>query len=171
MSKVNVLRSAVAAGVVGLIPCSAMAGFGGQAILGPITLNSIVSGDLTGKSDDNDGWFSGDHIFDLWDGGDDVWQLDWPGGDLMVRMSYDNTACDPDLFLYTPANYDESSYDSYANTGIDSVIVAGAAAGTYYVLVDSSAGAEGAYRLEVIPAPAAAWAALGGVLVIGRRRR
>lgn len=85
------------------------ADFSGQTILGPLTLNSSVNGDNTGTSNDNDGWFSGDHIFDLWDGGDDVYQLDWAGGDLMLTMTYDNSGrANCDLFLYVPAGFSTS---------------------------------------------------------------
>ncbi len=150
---------------------TARADFSGQTILGPLTLNSTASGDNSSSSDDNDGWFSGDHIFYVWDGGDDVWQLDWPGGDMMVRMTYDNVACDPDLFLYVPGSLDESSYDSYFNTGLDQISVSGAAAGTYYVLVDSAAGTEGEYRLEIIPAPGAIAVGAGAGVMLLRRRR
>ncbi|MCC6426162.1 MAG: PEP-CTERM sorting domain-containing protein [Phycisphaerales bacterium] len=151
----------------------ALAGFGGQTILGPLGPESIVSGDTTGASNDNDGWYSGDHIFDLWDGGDDVWQLDWPGGNIVLDMFYDNFVADPDLFLYTPSNLDESALDSYINTGHDHIEMANAPAGTYYVLVDCSAGAEGEYRLTVgpVPAPGTLGLVLAGLVGIGRRSR
>lgn len=115
-----------------------------------------MSGDLTGASDDNDGWFSGFPIFGIWDGGDDVWQLNWPGGDMTIDLIYDNFLGDPDLFLYTPSNLDESALDSYANTGLDSVTLPSAAAGTYYVLVDTTAANEGPYLLNAtltVPEP------------------
>jgi hypothetical protein len=150
---------------------AAHAGFGGQIILGPLGPGSNVTGDNTFSNDDNDGFTSGTHIFFIWDGGDDAWALDWPGGNLRVDMIYNTALGDPDLFLYTPDNYDDSSIYSITNTGLDTVSLAGAAAGRYYLVVDSSFGAEGPYQLVVTPTPAAA--ALLGVsaLVIGRRRR
>jgi hypothetical protein len=149
----------------------ARADFSGQTILGPLTLNSSVSGDSTNSDDNNDGWFSGTHIFDVWDGGDDVWQLNWAGGDMMITLSYDNTVCDPDVFLYVPGSLDESTYDNYTNASPSSIIVNGAAAGTYYILIDSSDGAEGAYRLDVIPAPGVMALAGTAGLILARRRR
>jgi hypothetical protein len=150
----------------------AMADFSGQTILGPITAGSSVFGDNSLSSNDNDGWYSGMQVFGLWDGGDDVYQLNWPGGDLTLTMT--PSSGDPDLFLYTPDNLDESSFDSFTN-GIDVISVPNADAGTYYVLIDSAAGFEGAYQLEVsaIPGPGAlallACAALAGGCR-GRRR-
>ncbi|HLO41254.1 MAG TPA: PPC domain-containing protein [Phycisphaerales bacterium] len=167
----NKLMSSVVALSLCAFALSARADFAGQTILGPLSLGSSVNGDNTLSNDDNDGWFSGTHIFDLWDGGDDVWRLDWAGGDMMINLSYDNTQCDPDLFLYVPGSLDESTYDNYLNTSPNSITVMGAAAGTYYILVDSSAGSEGAYNLEVIPAPGVVTLAGVASLAMARRRR
>lgn len=152
---------------------AAMADFSGQTILGPLTAGSSVTGDTSNSSDDNDGWFSGGPVFGIWDGGDDVWALDWVGGFLRVDLIYDNSLfTDVDLFLYVPGNLDESSVDSYGNTGIDTVTRHNAEAGTYYILVDSTAGAEGEYSLRVIlPAPGGAALLAGGMGVLVRRRR
>ncbi|MBL0922245.1 MAG: PPC domain-containing protein [Phycisphaerales bacterium] len=151
---------------------AARAGFGGQTILGPLTAGSSVTGDTTNSTDNNDGWFSGGPVFGIWDGNDDVWALDWVGGFLRIDLIYDNTFTDVDLFLYVPGNLDESSADSYGNTGIDTVTRHNAAAGTYYILVDSTAGAEGEYSLRIIlPAPGAGAAMLLGLGAMARRRR
>jgi len=151
---------------------AAFADFSGQTILGPLVNGSVVTGDTSGATDNNDGWFSGGPIFGIWDGGDDVWQLNWTGGALRVELAYDNTtSADLDLFLYVPGNLDESTLDSIGNTGLDAVTLAGAAAGTYYVLVDSTAGAEGPYELRILPAPGGAALLAGGLGVLVRRRR
>jgi len=92
-----------------LVSTTALADFGGQPILGPLTNGSNVTGSLVGKADDNDGWFSGGPIFGIWDGGDDVWALNWDGGRMTVTLDYDFFEGDPDLFLYTPGSYDEKS--------------------------------------------------------------
>ena len=153
------------------IAAPARADFSGQTILGPLALNSAVNGDNTGSSDDNDGWFSGTHLFDIWDGGDDVYALNWAGGDMTVTLTYDNIFADPDLFLYTPDNLDESTLDSIANTGVDAVTMLGAAPGTYYVLVDTTAGMEGEYHVSVTPEPGTlALLGLGGLIAARRRR-
>lgn len=159
---------ALALAAIAALTCAAGADFSGQTILGPLVNGDTVAGNNTGSSDDNDGWFSGMHIFDIWDGGDDVWALNWTGGSMHIELSYDAFDGDPDLFLYTPDNLDESSYDSFTN-GLDVITVANAPAGTYYILVDSAAGSEARYSLAVTPAPAGV--ALLGLAALGRRRR
>lgn len=151
----------------------ALAGFGGQTILGTLVEGSMVTGNTTGSSDNNDGFTSGDHIFDIWDGGDDVWTIDWAGGDLRVNLTYDNSgSTDVDLFVYRPGSLNDSGDYSIINTGLETVDIAGAAAGTYYVVIDSAAGGEGAYELSVtVPAPASVGAGGAGLLALARRRR
>lgn len=162
-----------------LVLCTAVAGlalpavadFSGQTILGPISNGSVVNGDTTGHSDDNDGFSSGIHIFDLWDGGDDVWRFDWLGGPMVVELDYDNTFADLDLFVYRPGGLDDSGDYSIINTGHENVTINSAAAGSYYIVIDSPAFQEGAYTLSVTPAPASlALLGMGGLLA-GRRRR
>jgi hypothetical protein len=149
-----------------------MADFAGQTILGPLTAGSSVTGDLTGALDLNDGFTSGTHIFNIWDGGDHVYGLEWFGGDINITLtSLDGT--DPDLFLYTPDNLDDSSIYSITNS-IDTVQLLDAAPGFYYIVVDTTFFGEGAYQLDVaaIPAPGAlALLGLGVVTSMGRRRR
>ncbi len=166
------IPAAVVVGLAGMCACTgtARADFAGQTILGPLTNGSLVLGDTTGKSDDNDGFTSGTHIFDIWDGGDDVWQLDWAGGDLTVNLTSFGGS-DNDLFLYTPASYDDSGNYSIAGS-FDTVTEPGAVAGTYYIVVDSTFFSEGAYELQVTPAPSVlTLAGLGALGNAGRRRR
>lgn len=149
----------------------AQADFAGQTILGPLFGGEIVNGSTLGASDDNDGFTSGTHIFNIWDGGDEVWQIDWAGGDLTINLT-SLGGSDNDLFLYTPANYDDSG--NYSTLGaFDTVTEFGAAAGIYYVVVDSTFFSEGAYTLEVVvPAPSGAAAlALAALGLTARRRR
>ncbi|MCC6677199.1 MAG: hypothetical protein IT436_08645 [Phycisphaerales bacterium] len=153
-----------------LIPISARADFTGQTILGPLTPGLSIAGDLTGTSDDNDGFFSGTHIFDIWDGGDDVYSLVWPGGDMTVDLISDPFG-DADLFIYRPSDLDESGDYSAAGT-FDTVSIPGAVAGTYYVVIDTTAGNESPYEVSVAnipsPGPAAILAVAAG---LGTRRR
>ncbi|MBK7403868.1 MAG: PEP-CTERM sorting domain-containing protein [Phycisphaerales bacterium] len=163
------LRTTAALAALLAVAGVARADFTGQTILGPLSNGSLVSGDTTGHSDDNDGFSSGTHIFDIWDGGDDVWQIDWLGGNLTVNLTSLNGS-DNDLFLYTPDSYDDSG--NYSIVGaFDTVTEFGAAPGTYFVVVDSTFFTEGAYNLEVIPAPATGAVFGLGLLGLTRRRR
>lgn len=148
----------------------ARADFSGQTILGPLGPNSVVIGDTSDATDDNDGWDSGVHIFDLWNGPDDVWALNWPGGSLEVGMTYESDIFfDLDLFLYEPGSLDSTGMYSILNTGIESIDYPAAPAGTYYIVVDGYDGAAGPYELTVSPEPGTL-ALLGVVLAVVTRR-
>ncbi|MGD9692002.1 MAG: PPC domain-containing protein [Phycisphaerales bacterium] len=151
----------------------AAAGFVGQSILGNLSAGSVVNGDVTGHADDNDGFTSGMHIFNIWDGGDDVWTITWAGGDMQVDLTYSTALCDVDLFVYRPTNLDDSGDYAIANTGVDTVTILAADAGTYYVNVDSTFFSEGAYTLSVtlIPEPGAVSLFALSALIATRRRR
>jgi hypothetical protein len=149
----------------------ALADFSGQTILGPLGPGSTVTGNTLGGTDDNDGVMSGTHVFFLWNGPDDVWQVNWPGGDLVLNMYYDNSVADLDLFLYTPASYDDSGNFSIINSGVENIVEPGAVPGTHYVLVDSTDySPAGAYTLTVSPEPGTATLLALGVLAFIRRR-
>lgn len=161
------VRAALCAACLFAVP--ALADFGGQPILGPLTNFSFVSGTTAGKPDLNDGFTSGDHIFNIWDGGDVVYQLNWTGGDMFITLD-SLGGSDNDLFLYTPDSYNDSGIYSIVGAH-DVVSLMGAAAGTYYIVVDSTFSSEGAYNLAVIPAPAAGLVLLTGIGLCGARRR
>lgn len=162
----------LAGAVCAFTAAPAFADFAGQTILGPLTAGSSVSGTTVGASDNNDGWDSGTHIFDIWDGGDNVYALTWLGGDINLTLtSFDGS--DNDLFLYTPGNLNEASVYSIRGAD-DTVQLLGAAAGTYYIVVDSTFFSEGAYQLDVgaVPAPGAlALLGVAGMATTSRRRR
>lgn len=165
------LQSSVRAALcaASLLTVPVLADFGGQPILGPLTNFSFVSGTTAGKPDNNDGFTSGDHIFNIWDGGDVVYQLNWTGGDMFITLD-SLGGSDNDLFLYTPDSYNDSGIYSIAGAH-DEVSLMGAAAGIYYIVVDSTAFSEGEYNLAVIPAPPVGVAMLGGVGLCAARRR
>jgi hypothetical protein len=170
----SILLSALLALVAVLaVSTPALADFNGQTILGPLGPGSVVMGDTTGATDDNDGIMSGVHIFEIWMGPDDVYALEWPGGDLELEMVYDPmTGADLDLFLYTPASLDDSGNYSIMNSGIENVLEPAAAAGTYYVLVDSpDFSTAGAYTLSVTPEPGALLLLGLGLTMLARRVR
>jgi hypothetical protein len=168
--RVAVRKQWVCALLIGVVAVPAFADFGGQTILGPLGPGSIVSGNTIGAADENDGIMSGIHIFEIWNGPDDVWALNWPGGDLQVDMTYNNAISDLDLFLYTPASLDDSGNFSIVNSGLETVFEPAAAPGTYYVLVDSDTVAHaGAYTLYVTPEPTTL--ALLALSLVALRRR
>ncbi len=160
----------VIAGFVLTTTTSVLADFVGQTPLGPLTAGMSVTGTTSGARDLNDGWDSGTHIFDIWNGGDHVYGLNWLGGDIHLTLT-SLGGSDNDLFLYVPGNLDTSSI--YSLRGSDDVVeLLNADAGLYYIIVDSTVFSEGDYRLDVaaIPAPGAI-AVFGMALLGGRRRR
>ncbi len=153
---------------------TATADFSGQTILGPLTDGSIVTGNTSGRSDNNDGFDSGGHIFNIWDGGDDVWGINWLGGDLEVTLRNLSGGVDNDLFLYSPGSLDSTGdYSILGGNFIDTVTLVGAAPGFYYINVDSTFFSEGSYELTVrqVPTPGATLVLGAGALVALRRRR
>lgn len=161
------VRAALAASFLAATS-AALADFSGQTILGPLNPGDSVNGSTIGASDDNDGWTSGDHFFFIWNGPDDVWSIDWPGGDLAIEMTYDNSQVDLDLFLYTPGSLNDSGNYSILNTGVENILEPAAAPGTYYVVIDSES-AGGAYTLSVAPEPSSL--ALFGLAALAALRR
>jgi hypothetical protein len=165
----NILSAVVFGGLLMAAASNALADFSGQTILGPLSNGSIVSGSTLGASDDNDGFDSGIHIFDIWDGGDNVYLLNWLGGDMTVTLD-SLGGSDNDLFVYSPGALD-STGDYSIVAEHDEVILLGAAAGDYYINVDSTFFSEGDYDLAITPEPATLGLLGVGLMLGGRRRR
>lgn len=165
------LRRAFTLCAAATLGSAAYAGFAGQTILGPISVGSLVSGNTTGKADDNDGFDSGTHIFNIWDGGDDVWKLIWTGGTMIVTLDSLGGA-DNDLFVYSPGSLDSTG--DYSIVGAhDVVTLNNAVAGEYYINIDSTSTSEGAYNLSVstVPEPATMLFLVSGIAGLALRRR
>ena len=150
---------------------AARADFNGQPILGPLSLGGSSINTTLGKADDNDGFDSGTHIFNIWDGGDDVFALNWPGGNMTVTLINLAAGVDNDLFIYRPGSLNSSGdYSTLGGTFPDVVTILGASAGTYYINIDSTFFSEGSYQVSVAPAPGSA-SLLALVGLLHRRRR
>jgi len=151
---------------------TASADFTGQPLLGPLTNGSVVDGTTAGKSDDNDGFDSGTHIFFIWDGGDDVYTLDWLGGDMTVTLTNSPGGVDNDLFIYRPGSLDSTGDYSIRDPSVpDVVTILNAGPGTYYINVDTTFFTEGGYQLSVTPAPSSGLVLAAGLVFGARRRR
>ena len=159
------------AGSLFAIASPSFANFNGQTILGPLSAGSSITGTTLGAQDLNDGWDSGTHIFDIWDGGDRVYGLNWAGGAINLTLT-SLGGSDNDLFLYTPTNLDSSSNYSFRGS-LDTVQLLDAAPGFYYIIVDSTAFSEGSFQLDVaaVPAPGALGVFGLALMTRGRRRR
>lgn len=167
----NTLQRACVVSFGLVLAAAARADFGGQSILGPLTNGNLVNNSTLGKPDDNDGFDSGIHIFNIWDGGDDVYALNWTGGDLLVTLTNLGGGVDNDLFVYSPGSLDSTGdYSIFGGETPDVVSILGAEPGTYYINVDSTFFSEGSYSLVVTPAPGTG-VLLGAGLMWGARRR
>jgi hypothetical protein len=152
---------------------SVRADFVGQPLLGPLTIGVPAVNSTVGKADDNDGFDSGIHIFNIWDGGDDVFTVNWAGGDLTVTLINLPGGGDNDLFVYSPGSLDSTGdYSILGALDPDVVTILGAGPGTYYINVDSTFFSEGGYEVTVTPTPGVAvMMGMGMVGVMRRRRR
>ena len=128
-------------------------------------------GNTANSSDDMngiEGIFSGGN----WSGGDDVFTLDWRGGNIDIELLFDHANGDLDLFLWAdngatiPIEYSLTIDDN------ESIFISSAPAGIYYISVDGWFGAENSYDLFIgIPTPASTTALVLGALVASGRRR
>ncbi|WP_428387629.1 hypothetical protein [Mucisphaera sp.] len=110
-----------------------------------LPINSTLSGDTSiGSTDDVDGRF-GPGPSTTYNGPDDVWPLNWPGGDLQLSLDFDDTIGDLDLFLFDST---DTLVRRSANVGgPESLIEPELTAGLYYVVVDGWQGDSAPYEL------------------------
>ena len=80
------MKATLSAGAVIGLAGAANADFSGQTILGPLGPGSSVMGDTNFSTNDNNGGASG-VPGGSWGGGDDVYQLNWPGGSISTSAA------------------------------------------------------------------------------------
>jgi len=142
--------------------------FGGESVLGD-TANSLdnLSGDVLPEP----GF--------PWTGGDDVYSLQWGGGDITIdlyfAMNPGSTTNDGDLDIWLVANENLNNTNvdfSLSTSDNEKMVQFGLAPGKYWIIIDGYQDAHNSYKLAVSPTPgAAAVFGLAGLAAAGRRRR
>jgi len=127
-------------------------------------IESTSADDLDGSN----GIFSGG----TWNGGDHVYTLDWERT-RNLNLVLINEFAVLDLFLWSDNTATNLIAQSATTHGFESISIDNLAAGTYYISIDSYAGAESLYNLFIESLPAAPSTAAFGLtaLFITRRRR
>jgi len=137
-----------------------------------ITGGSSTSGDTSGSADNMNGG-SGIASGGSWSGGDDVYTLNWAGGDLVADLLFTTLDGDLDLYVWGDNGATNLLGSGTSTSDNEQVTVAGLAAGTYYISVDGWFGDTNSYKLQLngVPTPAsAALLGLGGLVATRRRR-
>ena len=137
-----------------------------------ITGGSSTSGDTSGSADNMNGG-SGIASGGSWSGGDDVYTLNWAGGDLVADLLFTTLDGDLDLYVWGDNGATNLLGSSTSTSDNEQVAIAGLAAGTYYISVDGWFGDTNSYKLQLngVPTPAsAALLGLGGLVATRRRR-
>ena len=107
---------------------------------------------------------------DNWNGADDVYTINWAGGELTVEASFDHDLGDLDLFLYEELGRDPLG-DSTSSDDLETLTL-DLAPGTYYAVLDGWDGASNSYSIVAIPEPgSAAIVLLASGMLLRRRRR
>jgi len=138
--------------------------------LGTLAAGVDVFGDTATSSDNiagNDGtYLTGD---DNWNGADDVYTINWGGGELTIEASFDHDLGDLDLFLYEELGRDPLD-GSTSSDDLES-ITRDLAPGTYYAVLDGWDGDSNSYSIVLIPEPGSATVLLLASGMLIRRRR
>ncbi|MCB9847897.1 MAG: hypothetical protein H6814_05735 [Phycisphaeraceae bacterium] len=139
--------------------------------IGTLNGGESVFGDTANSTDDVNGP-SGLGGGGSWNGGDDVYSLQWGGGDITIDLFFSDAAGDLDLILYDSSDATNDIGLSSSVTDDEQIAIAGLAAGKYWIVVDGWQGNSNSYKLAVSPTPgAAAVFGLAGIAAAGRRRR
>ena len=111
-----------------------------------VAINKTVQGNTTnGKSNvstyNNDPWWQ-------LTGPESVYQLDWPGGEVTIKLS--NKSAPLDLILLKSCDNNDFVQSGGGNSGTkESIIKWNLAAGTYYIVVDGWQQAKGSFDLSI----------------------
>lgn len=137
-----------------------------------LTGGANVSGSTTGASNDMNGDTIGGTATG-WNGGDDVYTVNWLGGDFQADLLFSNSLGDIDLFMFDNNSPSGELAQSITVDDNEQITIASLAAGTYYLSIDGWANATNSYQLVLngVPTPAsAALLGLGGLVATRRRR-
>lgn len=127
-------------------------------------------GDTTLGSNAMDGVFGSPFAAGSETGPEDLYELNWGGGDLFLDLDILGLA-DLDLFVYDSASPTAPIDYAWTTADPETLSFLGLSAGTYYIRVDGYQGDAGEYSLLVTPEPATlALLALGAFGLIRRRR-
>lgn len=109
-----------------------------------------------------------------WGGSENVYAIDWLGGDAVLRLNIEDPSSDLDMFLYgntSATNLIGFSIGDFVSQ--EEISVPNLPAGRYWLVIDAKRCDVSDYEFQVVPTPGATGlAALTGALVLpGRRRR
>lgn len=168
------MRSAIAVGLMLLLATAAGAQTLDDLSLGTIYAGTVLNGEDTSDGTDdlngtNEGIGGGGSSG--WWGPDDVWTLDWAGGNLIVDLFFTHADGDLDLILRDDplAEAPELDYSLTVNDN-EQVDLGDTMAGTYYVIIDGWGGESNTYDLAISPEPTSLMLlGLGAVALLRRR--
>ncbi len=158
--------------VLGLATAANAGGSLSALSLGTLSAGGAVSGSTIGATDDLAG-ADGFVLGGTWTGGDDVWSLDWAGGDMTASLAFTTATGDIDLYVWGDDGATVLLGASEGTGDLEEVELLGLAAGKYFIMIDGWLGDENDYDLSIsgIPSPAsAALLGLGGLVATRRRR-
>ena len=168
------MRSAFAVGMMLLLATAAGAQTLDDMSLGTIYAGTTLFGeDTSDGTDDLNG--TGEGIggggSSGWWGPDDVWTLDWAGGDLIIDIYFTHEDGDLDLILRDDPTAEAAELIYSLTVDDDEQVDMGAtASGTYYVIIDGWGGASNTYDLAISPEPTSLLLlGLGGLALLRRR--
>lgn len=114
--------------------------------------------------------FSGIPGEGIWDSNENVFELQWSGGDLIVNLSPDTPDDNLDLIIFSDAKSRNVLDSSLEPSGPETIFVPALDSGTYWIVVDGVDCGEADYTLSVIPSPGTATLAALAIVAASPRR-